>query len=58
MKIKQIESFPVADEDGRRYFIVKVDTDEGTYGLGEVGINWWGNAIEKAWFGCVARNNL
>jgi galactonate dehydratase len=27
---------------------VKVDTDEGVYGLGEVGIHRWGLAIEKA----------
>jgi galactonate dehydratase len=38
----------VVDSDGRPYFIVKVDTDEGVYGLGEVGIHRWGLAIEKA----------
>jgi len=27
---------------------VKVETDEGIYGLGEVGIRVWGGAIEKA----------
>ena len=48
MKITGIKNFNVADSDGRSYFIVKVETDEGIYGLGEVGIRWWGAAIEKA----------
>lgn len=48
MKITEIKSFSVADTDKRPYFIVKVETDEGVHGLGEVGIRWWGAAIEKA----------
>ena len=48
MKITGIKNYSVADSDGRSYFIVKVETDEGIYGLGEVGIRWWGAAIEKA----------
>ncbi len=48
MKITQIKSFSVADADKRPYFIVKVETDEGVHGLGEVGIRWWGAAIAKA----------
>jgi len=48
MKITEIKSFSVADADNRPYFIVKVETDEGVHGLGEVGIRWWGAAIEKA----------
>ncbi len=48
MKVSNIKSFPVADKDGRGYFIVKVETDEGIYGLGEVGIRNWGRAIEQA----------
>ena len=48
MKITQIKSFLVTDEDGHGYFIVKVETDAGIHGLGEVGIRWWGAAIEKA----------
>ncbi|MEE8323439.1 MAG: galactonate dehydratase [Candidatus Bathyarchaeia archaeon] len=48
MKITGIKNYNVADSDGRSYFIVKVETDEGIYGLGEVGIRWWGAAIEKA----------
>lgn len=47
MKVSKIRTFFVADS-GRTYFIVKVETDEGTYGLGEVGISWWGAAVEKA----------
>jgi galactonate dehydratase len=48
MKVSGIKSFSVEDSDGRRYFIVKVETEEGVYGLGEVGIRWWGAAIERA----------
>ncbi len=48
MKVTEIKSFSVADSEGRPYFIVKVETDEGLYGLGEVGIRWWGEAIAKA----------
>ena len=48
MKVTQIKSFPIADEDGRVYYIVKVETDSGIYGLGEVGIRNWGGAIGKA----------
>ena len=48
MKITAIKSFSVVDSEKRPYFIVKVETDEGIYGLGEVGIRWWGTSIEKA----------
>ena len=48
MKVEEIRSYSVADSDGRRYLIVKVETEEGIYGLGEVGIRWWGAAIERA----------
>ncbi len=48
MKITKIECFPVEDSEGRGYFFVQVETDEGITGLGEVGIRFWGNAIEKA----------
>ena len=48
MKVTQIRSFPVKDEAGRGYFIVRVDTDAGIHGLGEVGIRGWGNAITAA----------
>ncbi|HBF00692.1 MAG: mandelate racemase/muconate lactonizing enzyme family protein [Dehalococcoidia bacterium] len=48
MKVTQIKNFPIADEDGRVYYIVKVETDSGIYGLGEVGIRNWGGAIGKA----------
>jgi galactonate dehydratase len=48
MKISGIKSFSVADSDGKIYFIVKVETDEGIHGLGEVGIPRWGASISKA----------
>ncbi len=48
MKVTQIKNFPIADEDGRVYYIVKVETDSGIDGLGEVGIRNWGGAIGKA----------
>ena len=48
MKVTKIKSYSVAGGDGRPYFIVKVETDEGIYGLGEVGISFWGEAIAKA----------
>ena len=34
--------------DGRKYFIVKVETDAGIFGLGEVGIGHWGGAVDQA----------
>ena len=48
MKVTNIKSYSVADGDGSPYFIVKVETDDGIYGLGEVGIRFWGEAIAKA----------
>lgn len=47
MKITEIKSFSVADADNRSYFIVKVETDEGVHGLGEVGIRWWGQLSRR-----------
>lgn len=50
MKITSIKSYSIVDraENGRSYFIVRVDTDAGHYGLGEVGIRNWGRAISEA----------
>ena len=48
MKVTQIRSFSVQDEGGRGYMIVRVDTDAGHHGLGEVGIRNWGRAINEA----------
>ena len=45
MKVTRITSFPVRDDQGRGYFIVRVDTDAGIHGLGEAGIRNWGLAI-------------
>jgi L-alanine-DL-glutamate epimerase-like enolase superfamily enzyme len=43
-----IKNYSVADSDGQSYFIVKAETDEGIYGLGEVVIREWGGTIKKA----------
>ncbi|MBI4219018.1 MAG: mandelate racemase/muconate lactonizing enzyme family protein [Chloroflexi bacterium] len=48
MKVTKITSYPIQDSAGARYFFVKVDTDTGISGLGEVGIRWWGKAIKDA----------
>ena len=48
MKVTKITSIPIKDEEGRVYFFVRVDTDKGIHGLGEVGIARQGNAIAKA----------
>ncbi len=48
MKVTGIKSYSVAGESGRRYFVVRVDTDAGHYGLGEIGIRGWGVAITHA----------
>ena len=48
MKVTKITSIPIQDEEGRVYFFVKVDTDKGIHGLGEIGIARQGNAIGKA----------
>ena len=48
MKVTQIRNFPVQDNEGRTYFIVRVDTDAGIHGLGEVGTASVGRAISEA----------
>jgi len=48
MKVTKITSVPVESESGFGYHFVKVDTDAGIHGLGEVGRTVWGEAIEKA----------
>lgn len=48
MKIESIKTFTFFDETQRKYFIVKVETDAGITGLGEVGIGHWGAAIQQA----------
>ena len=47
MKITEIKTFCCHDGK-RKYFIVKVETDAGISGLGEVGIADWGAAVEQA----------
>ena len=52
MKIAGIKTFCFYEQagsaHGRKYFIVKVETDAGISGLGEVGIGNWGGAIDQA----------
>jgi mannonate dehydratase len=48
MKVTGLKSFSVADSDGNPYFFVKVERDDGIYGLVEVGIHRWGAPIAKA----------
>ena len=47
MKISRIKSFPMTT-DRRSFFFVKVETDEGLWGVGEAGITRWGRSIEQA----------
>ena len=48
MKVTAIKTYCCHDEEGRKYFIVKVETDAGIAGLGEAGIGHWGGAIDQA----------
>ena len=48
MKITALKSYPVEDAGGGSYHFVIVETDAGISGIGEVGIRFWGAAIEKA----------
>jgi galactonate dehydratase len=48
MKVTRITSMPLSGRNERGYFVVRVDTDAGVYGLGEAGIRFWGAAIAKA----------
>ena len=49
VRISDIKPFPTW-VGNRNQLIVKVETDEGIYGLGEVGIRYWGEALNMgAW---------
>ena len=48
MKVTNVKSMNVMGEHGRAMFFVKVETDAGISGLGEVGMIRWAAAIEKA----------
>ena len=48
MKISAVKSYPIQGDGNARYFIVKVETDEGIHGLGEAGIQFWAGAIRQA----------
>ena len=39
MKITEVKCFPVF-AGSKNYLFVKVETDEGVYGMGEFGISW------------------
>ena len=45
MKVTKITSMALSDEQGFGAHYVKIDTDVGIYGLGEVGRTVWGEAI-------------
>lgn len=47
MKVTEIKTFCCHDGT-RRYLVVKVETDAGITGLGEVGIGGWDAAIDQA----------
>jgi len=48
LKVTKITNLPVRSEGGAIYHIVKVDTDAGIYGLGEIGIMNWSKTIANA----------
>ena len=50
MKISKISAYTLSSEvrESFGYYIVKVETDSGIYGLGESGIWYWGSSITKA----------
>lgn len=47
MKITDIKVFPIWG-GGRNYLIIKVETDEGLYGIGESGLTWRELAVLEA----------
>ena len=47
MKITAVKPFVVSD-DGRNFTLVKVETDEGVYGVGEAGLSLRGPAVAEA----------
>ena len=48
MKVTNITNLPIRDKHGGIYHIVRVDTDAGIHGLGEVGILNWSRTIANA----------
>ena len=47
MKITAIKPYPIAG-NGRNFMFVKVETDEGIYGIGEAGLTWKELAVAEA----------
>ena len=48
MKVTAVKNLPVRDDNGRVSLFVRVETDAGIHGLGEVGISSMGRAIMEA----------
>ena len=48
MKVTEVKNVPVRDENGRVSLFVRIETDAGIHGLGEVGISSMGRAIMEA----------
>jgi galactonate dehydratase len=46
MKITDVKTFPLWG-GGRNFFFVKIETDEGIYGIGESGLTWQERAVEE-----------
>jgi galactonate dehydratase len=46
MRIADVKTFPLWG-GGRNFLFVKVETDEGIYGLGESGLTWQERAVEE-----------
>ena len=47
MKITEIKPYPI-NGGGRNFMFVKVETDEGIYGIGEAGLTWKELAVAEA----------
>ena len=48
MKITRLKTYQIQGEGSPGYLVVRVETDAGIHGLGEAGIRFWGDSIEKA----------
>ena len=48
MLVTKVKTFNISSDNQPGFFIVKVETDEGIYGLGEIGIRNWSGSIQYA----------
>tara|TARA_B100000029_G_scaffold396184_2_gene394218 strand:- start:14105 stop:15265 length:1161 start_codon:yes stop_codon:yes gene_type:complete len=46
--VTKVKTFNISSDNQPGFFIVKVETDEGIYGLGEIGIRNWSGSIQYA----------